>query len=44
MADVRQAIAEDRFDEFQRTDPRCRLGPSDLSMPVKVNETTGESL
>jgi queuine tRNA-ribosyltransferase len=28
MADVRRAIAGDRFDDFQRTDPRCRLGPN----------------
>jgi queuine tRNA-ribosyltransferase len=28
MADVRLAIEEDRFEEFQRNDPRCALGPT----------------
>ncbi|HEV7301868.1 MAG TPA: tRNA guanosine(34) transglycosylase Tgt [Tepidisphaeraceae bacterium] len=28
MADIRQAIAEDRFDDFERNDPRSLLGPS----------------
>lgn len=27
MADVRQALAEDRFAEFRRSDPRATLGP-----------------
>jgi queuine tRNA-ribosyltransferase len=27
MADVRRAIGAGTFDEFRRTDPRCRLGP-----------------
>lgn len=27
MADIRKAIAEDRFDEFRKTDPRAKLGP-----------------
>jgi queuine tRNA-ribosyltransferase len=29
MADVRQAIAGGRFEEFCRTDPRCTLGPTE---------------
>ncbi len=28
MADLRQAIAEDRFEQFRDCDPRCRLGAS----------------
>jgi queuine tRNA-ribosyltransferase len=29
MADVRRSIEKGRFDEFRRTDARCRLGPQD---------------
>jgi queuine tRNA-ribosyltransferase len=28
MADVRRSIEDGKFEEFCRTDPRCRLGPS----------------
>jgi len=27
MTDIRRAIAEDRFDEFQKNDPRSSFGP-----------------
>jgi queuine/archaeosine tRNA-ribosyltransferase len=30
MADIRKAIAGGTFDEFRRTDPRSKLGPSGL--------------
>ncbi len=29
MGDIRRAIAEERFDEFRRSDPRSRLGPAE---------------
>lgn len=29
MADIRQAIVENRFEDFQRTDPRCGMGPTE---------------
>ncbi len=34
MTDIRQAIAENQFDEFQRTDPRCGLGPTERTKVV----------
>jgi queuine tRNA-ribosyltransferase len=33
MADVRKAIGDGTFDDFRRLDPRCGLGPSELSGP-----------
>jgi queuine tRNA-ribosyltransferase len=40
MADIRQAIADDRFDDFQQNDPRARLGPAEALSP----EITGDNL
>jgi queuine tRNA-ribosyltransferase len=43
MADVRRAIGAGTFDEFRRTDPRCRLGPrGEESSEVRV-QSSGES-
>jgi queuine tRNA-ribosyltransferase len=30
MGDIRRSIAEGRFDDFRRTDPRCVLGPREM--------------
>jgi queuine tRNA-ribosyltransferase len=38
MADVRRSIEDGKFQEFCRTDPRCRLGPS-ADMAEKPGET-----
>jgi queuine tRNA-ribosyltransferase len=36
MADLRQSLADGRFDDFRRSDPRCVLGPG----TVKANEVS----
>jgi queuine tRNA-ribosyltransferase len=33
MSDIRQAIREGKFEEFSRTDPRSRMGPSEPLVP-----------
>ncbi len=35
MADVRQALAEDRFESFRRSDARCSLGPGTVGNAVE---------
>jgi queuine tRNA-ribosyltransferase len=34
MSDIRRAIGEGRFDDFRRSDPRSRLGPSENSEEI----------
>jgi queuine/archaeosine tRNA-ribosyltransferase len=38
MTDVRSAISSGSFEEFRRTDPRCRLGPREDSSEDSVSD------
>ena len=40
MSDLRQAIFSGRFEEFRRTDPRCKLGPREVD--TKTEKETEE--